>query len=189
MAASGSPERRYRSGEYERIALGHPGSEESGHQSNPFNSTSLDLGDQPDAFSMHSTTPLTPPVASPGTYPPMPTNRNVSGGGSVEGMPLPHDYASRGRAGGVPPGAMRPQVSQQTTAATGMSGPTRAHRSHSSWDLLDSFRKMEQEYEEFDTRHARKAHLRFAKGDMPDNKVYFFSIFFSSNICRWIGRD
>jgi hypothetical protein len=45
----------------------------------------------------------------------------------------------------------------------------------SSWDILAGIKKFEHDYEEFDTRHASEAHLTFADGDVPKNKVNLFS--------------
>jgi hypothetical protein len=41
----------------------------------------------------------------------------------------------------------------------------------SSWDLLSGVKKFEQDYQGFDTRNASEAHLVFADGDVPNNKV------------------
>ena len=41
----------------------------------------------------------------------------------------------------------------------------------SSWDLLGGMRKLEHSYEEFDSRNAASAHLAYADGDLPKNKV------------------
>lgn len=49
--------------------------------------------------------------------------------------------------------------------------PTLHHSGSSSWDLLAGIRKFEHSYEEFDTRNASEAHLAFAEGDMPTNRV------------------
>lgn len=63
--------------------------------------------------------------------------------------------------------------STSTLPGSGASTPGGARRrSHlprnSSWDLLAGIRT---EYEEFDTRKASEAHLAFAQGDIPNNKV------------------
>ena len=52
-----------------------------------------------------------------------------------------------------------------------------------SWDLLAGIRKFEHSYEEFDMRNASEAHLAFAQGDMPTNKVRRFFLCFSSRPC------
>lgn len=42
----------------------------------------------------------------------------------------------------------------------------------SSWDVLSgTMKRFEHSYEEFDTRNASNAHLAYAEGDMPNNKV------------------
>lgn len=70
-------------------------------------------------------------------------------------MPFPHaDYASASVAA-----ATRPQ-----TSAAGKS-----HKANnSSWDLLAGIKK---DFEGFDPRNAREAHLQFAQGDIPNNTV------------------
>lgn len=40
-----------------------------------------------------------------------------------------------------------------------------------SWDLLGNIKKLEQSYEQFDTRNASQTHLIYAEGDLPENKV------------------
>ena len=40
-----------------------------------------------------------------------------------------------------------------------------------SWDLLGGIKKLEQSYEQFDARNASQAHLIYAEGDTPKNKV------------------
>jgi hypothetical protein len=42
----------------------------------------------------------------------------------------------------------------------------------SSWDVLSgTMKRFEHSYEEFDTRNASNAHLAYADGDVPNNKV------------------
>ena len=51
------------------------------------------------------------------------------------------------------------------------SGHGRGQSRNASWDLLAGMRKFEQGYEQFDSRNASQAHLAFADGDIPKNKV------------------
>lgn len=58
-----------------------------------------------------------------------------------------------------------------------------------SWDLLNgTFKKLEQSYEQFDTRNASHSHLIYAEGDMPKNKISKFYNFLLnvSVVTRWI---
>lgn len=55
-------------------------------------------------------------------------------------------------------------------------GPSRhilAEKGHHDWDLglVSGFRRLEHEYEDFDPRNAKEAHLVYADGDLPKNKV------------------
>lgn len=102
-----------------------------------------------DSLSMHSTTPLAPRVVvQPPSFPP-PQN----GGRAVEGMPMQQ--------------MDRPKpVSSNPALGFGYNTPQA-----SNWDLLGGIRKFEQDYEHFDTRNANEEHLRFAEGDVPNNKV------------------
>lgn len=60
----------------------------------------------------------------------------------------------------------------------GMSMPPSHGNSRSgSWDLLAGMRKFEHGYEQFDSRNASQAHLTFADGDVPKNKVRFWHRF------------
>lgn len=101
-----------------------------------------------DSFSLHSTAPIASRPGMPGRVspdaPPMPA--------PGPGMPISQDYAKR------------PPLSQSTT---GMSH----HPGASSWDLLSGLRKFEHDADGYDARNATAEHLRFAQGDMPDNKV------------------
>lgn len=51
-----------------------------------------------------------------------------------------------------------------------------------SWDMLGGIKKLEQSYENFDTRNASQSHLIYAEGDMPKNKVRVS--FFVSRMAR-----
>ncbi|KAJ2925115.1 hypothetical protein H1R20_g11975, partial [Candolleomyces eurysporus] len=56
-----------------------------------------------------------------------------------------------------------------------------------SWDLLGGIKKLEQSYEQFDARNASQAHLIYAEGDTPKNKVSKFYHFLLnvSIVTRW----
>lgn len=47
------------------------------------------------------------------------------------------------------------------------------HSRHSNWDLglVTGFRRLEHDYEDFDPRNAKEAHLVYADGDLPKNRV------------------
>ena len=40
-----------------------------------------------------------------------------------------------------------------------------------SWDVRSGWKKMENDYEKFDTRHAKEAYLVYADGDVPKDKA------------------
>ena len=86
-------------------------------------------------------------------------NPRQSMSASPRPMPFPHaDYASASAAAATIPSA------SQATSST-----TKSHKANnSSWDLLAGIRK---DFEDFDPRNAREAHLQFAQGDIPDNSV------------------
>ncbi|KAG2015646.1 hypothetical protein CC2G_008900 [Coprinopsis cinerea AmutBmut pab1-1] len=60
-------------------------------------------------------------------------------------------------------------------------------RQSSNWNVLGGIKKLEQSYDEFDTRNASQAHLIYADGDMPKNKVSKFYHFLLnvSIVTRW----
>ncbi|KAI5123926.1 hypothetical protein M0805_006343 [Coniferiporia weirii] len=157
----------YEHGEYEAVALGHPDRRHSSEDGTaPQYNISADHGNNPrsDSFSMNSMSPLAPRANADS----LPTMRS---------MPVAQDY-SIGYSPG--PGAGRPPLSQATTGRT--------HRANSSsWDVLAGLRKFEQSYEGFDSRNATEDHLRFAQGDMPNNKFtklynYLINV---SVVTRW----
>lgn len=51
-----------------------------------------------------------------------------------------------------------------------ITGTTQTRRT-ASWDLLSGVKKLEHSYEQFDSRHASQAHLVYADGDVPKNRV------------------
>jgi hypothetical protein len=55
-------------------------------------------------------------------------------------------------------------------------GPSRhilGEKDHHDWDLglVSGLRRLEHDYEDFDPRNAKEAHLVYADGDLPKNKV------------------
>lgn len=110
-----------------------------------------------DNMSMNSDSPLQP---NPGgfVYPSMTTGKHIQiqdfGQRPMEGYD-----PERGRSATTLPGSGR------STPGGGRGGHMPRN---SSWDILAGIRN---DYEEFDTRKASEAHLSFAQGDIPDNKV------------------
>lgn len=114
-----------------------------------------------------SRTHLQPFSHTPDMYPPEPrasppAGPSVSNSGaasmSTPSRPLldradPVDQAERAEIPGLP-----------------YTGQSQNHRD-SNWDIFSGVKKFEHSYQEFDTRNASEAHLVFADGDMPKNKV------------------
>lgn len=67
--------------------------------------------------------------------------------------------------------AQSPYSSQEKIHEASSSGPHHEHANRPSWDLLGGIKKLEQSYEQFDARNASQAHLIYAEGDTPKNKV------------------
>ncbi|KAI0633263.1 Mechanosensitive ion channel-domain-containing protein [Trametes polyzona] len=89
--------------------------------------------------------------------------------------------AAAGRAGGV-------QMPMPQADESGEFGHTHGGSRSGSWDLLAGMRKFEHGYEQFDSRNASQAHLQFADGDQPKNKLarlynYLLNV---SIVTRWI---
>ena len=128
---------------YEPVGLVHPSSRGSDEEFDDAFSPSKDPGEssRKDSMSLNSAAHLNPRSSMSSPLP---------------AMPIPHaDYASAS--------ASRPPVSQASSAKF----QTHKHN-NSSWDLLAGIKK---DYEEFDPRNAKEAHLQFAQGDIPDNTV------------------
>lgn len=90
------------------------------------------------------------PPAAPTSYPPgpsVPDQKNID----LSGIPTSYDAERAER--------------RKTQGNKSHNGRT------SSWDILSGVRKIEQSYEEFDSRNASQAHLIYADGDTPKNKV------------------
>ena len=117
-----------------------------------------------------------PPIISRVTsrspaYTPLHQNQN-SGGSLAENAEALHRVK-------IEPYDSRPDVrpsydkfsSPSNENETAAGPPSHAHTYSSSWDLLSGLRKFEHEVETFDPRNAREAHLQFAEGDIPNNRV------------------
>lgn len=142
----------------------------SATQLHPYPSQSdLDL-DKGDSYSIvnSSRTHLRSSCHTPTMYPPGTTPSPPTGAPSpdIPTMPTPLRHApSRGD-----PVDQAERAGIPGLPYTGAERPT--HISHnSSWDILSGIKKFEQSYQEFDSRHASEAHLVFADGDVPNNKV------------------
>ncbi|KAI0331047.1 hypothetical protein GY45DRAFT_1322992 [Cubamyces sp. BRFM 1775] len=87
-----------------------------------------------------------------------------------------------GRGGG---GVQMPMPDESGGMGQGTSH--RNSRAGGSWDLLAGMRKFESGYEQFDSRNASQAHLAFADGDVPKNKlVKFYNYLLNvSIVTRW----
>lgn len=108
---------------------------------------------------------------TPLMYPPQP---NVGPSTSQTSLSNPRRVHIQQQEGGNAHGydAERAQPSTGSDPASGLPRPGMpAHSGSSNWDVLSGIKKFEQGYEEFDTRHASQAHLTFAEGDIPNNKV------------------
>lgn len=107
------------------------------------------------------------PPAAPTSYPPgpsVPDQKNID----LSGIPTSYDAERAER--------------RKTQGNKSHNGRT------SSWDILSGVRKIEQSYEEFDSRNASQAHLIYADGDTPKNKfarLYNFLLNVSI-VTRWI---
>ncbi|KAG6874479.1 hypothetical protein C0995_010389 [Termitomyces sp. Mi166 len=65
--------------------------------------------------------------------------------------------------------------------------PYHSKSRNSSWDLFAGIKRLEQSYEEFDTRNSSQAHLVYADGDMPKSKfLKFYNYLLNvSIVTRW----
>lgn len=122
-----------------------------------------------DAVSTRSTK-STVPLAPSYSYPPSPSHNMPQGPSSRllggHGDQLPPTYDAERMAGFE----RLPNDSKRT-------GSTSTNSRTSSWDLLSGFKKFEQDYEHFDSRNVSSAHLAFADGDVPKNKVSYHLCF------------
>jgi hypothetical protein len=104
------------------------------------------------------------PLDTTSTYPPLPSQATAPKPSKHVRMPDDvmhahpgYDAERAGRYEGMP----HENHSQ--------SRPPHDHRS--SWDILGGIKKFEHNYEEFDSSNASEAHLAFADGDVPKDKV------------------
>lgn len=77
---------------------------------------------------------------------------------------------------------------ERSEKVPGMPMPERpGNRRTTSWDLLNQMKTNLNAYEEFDSRNASEAHLAFAEGDVPKNKVskLYYYLLNLSIITRW----
>lgn len=99
------------------------------------------------------------------SYPPRPQLERMETSGSRSPLSL-----ESGDRPGFPSGSRYDAERTQN-----ISGMPYSHKSDnnrtSSWDLLAGIKKIEHSYEEFDSRNASQAHLAYADGDIPKNKV------------------
>ncbi|QRV94149.1 transporter, small conductance mechanosensitive ion channel (MscS) family protein [Ceratobasidium sp. AG-Ba] len=134
-----------------------------------------------DAYSVHSTAPLASGYRFDNP-PPMPEPA-AAGPYMPRYPPLKQDsYADSNHSGGISqagsgPGGFVRIKDQEKTQRPG-------HPRNPSWDLLSGITK---DIEGFDTRHASQAHLQFAEGDMPKNRlVRFYNYLLNlSIVTRW----
>jgi hypothetical protein len=109
------------------------------------------------------------PIYPTMSYPPRPQLERMETSGST--VPLSND----GQAGERPgfPHSSRYDA-ERAENISGMPYPQKPGNSRSSsWDLLAGIKKIEHSYEEFDSRNASHAHLAYADGDIPKNKVCY----------------
>lgn len=101
------------------------------------------------------------------SYPPRPQLERMETSGSR--VPLSHD----GQSGDHPGFPSGPKYdAERAQNISGMPYPHKPENNRtSSWDLLAGIKKLEHSYEEFDSRNASQAHLAYADGDIPKNKV------------------
>ncbi|KAL0955922.1 hypothetical protein HGRIS_002114 [Hohenbuehelia grisea] len=114
-----------------------------------------------------------PGPSTPTSYPPMAAgNARHVRVQEIPGLPYPYDE-ERGKPELNTPGSASPRPPNSRTP---------------SWDILSGIKRFEHSYEEFDSRNACQAHLAFADGDIPKNKLsklynYLLNV---SIVTRWI---
>ncbi|KAG8685940.1 hypothetical protein FRC11_009802 [Ceratobasidium sp. 423] len=142
-----------------------------------------------DSYSVHSTVPLNtgyridnaPPMPepssahvvepSPGYFPQYPPNRQDSYADS--------NYSAGASTAGTGPGGFVRLKDRENEK------PTRPHHPRNqSWDFLSGITK---DIDGYDTRNATEAHLQFAEGDIPKNRlVRFYTYLLNlSIVTRW----
>ena len=139
-------------------------------------------------MSVHSDSPLKSPP--PPSYPPLPSDFRDPGPSSSSTPPNPNKRKSK-----------RVQISEslrgydtERTAVPPMPMPGQSSGFHQggrsgSWDMLAGIRKIEHSYDQFDTRNASEAHLVFADGDVPNNRVSLPSQYFEVAVVVGLVRD
>lgn len=159
-----------RSQGYDAVELQHPDSDRppiTGQYSRRTSYDTTQEGDY-DAKSYHSTTPF----GDPPSYPPLPSQTKAS-----KHVHMPDE------------GTHQQPVDRYEGLPYSSSSQTRPHNPrNSSWDLLAGVQKFEHGYEEFDARKVSEAHLQFAEGDIPQNKLvrfYHYLLSFSI-VTRWM---
>ena len=123
----------------------------------------------PDLDSNHSHSPLRSPPVRPSYPPPLPS-QSFSSTDSRRSRHIrleepDHDVSKSLRGYDAERAQTMPMPS-----ASGHHHGGQGSRS-GSWDLLAGIRKFEHSYEEFRPSNASEAHLAFAEGDMPTNRV------------------
>ncbi|KZP03648.1 hypothetical protein FIBSPDRAFT_844740 [Athelia psychrophila] len=133
--------------------------------SETFRDGMADGGYGPNGWTMHSPR-SNAPLNTPNQYPPPFPSQ-----GGVSGLPTYDQEKTAGFTRAPDQGAARPK-----------SGGT------SSWDLRSEFKKFEQDYEQFEPRNASAAHLAYADGDLPKNKLarFYNYLLNVSIVTRWI---
>jgi small-conductance mechanosensitive channel len=116
---------------------------------------------------------------------PSSSSTNLSGAGDNNGP------SRRVRmVGGDPekgPGAGGPSMPVPGHGGTG-AGDRPGFKRNQSWDLLSGLNRIQHSYEEFDSRHASEAHLAFADGDIPKDRIsrFYNYLLNVSIVTRWI---
>ena len=134
-----------------------------------------------DSMSVHSDSPLrSPPLPPASSYPPLPPDFREPGP-SLSSTPNTNTNKRKSRRVQISE-SLKGYDTERTAAAQPMPTPGQSSGLHQggrsgSWDMLAGIRKIEHSYDRFDTRNASEAHLVFADGDVPNNKV---SVWFRS---------
>lgn len=115
-----------------------------------------------------------PPVANTTRYPPIYPEPDISSGSTVRRVHIPENSGHPGQDIQRPYDPYDPERgsrSQTPGMPEASMSPGPGNSRNSSWDLMSGIKKFEHSYEEFDSRNASQAHLAFADGDVPNNKV------------------
>ncbi|TEB38382.1 hypothetical protein FA13DRAFT_1726059 [Coprinellus micaceus] len=149
------------------------------------NTVSTNPNDRIDPTSQHVPF-IYPPRPSTAPSTPDPQSRTMASGQN------PYD-PERGQ--GYPPAVHSNAQASSSSSHEKVHDPNTPLKTHrppggsraSSWDLLGGIKKIEQSYEQFDTRNASQSHLVYADGDMPKNKLSKAYLFLlnASIVTRW----